>query len=147
MSRAVRFRGVRTRSPLFRGKDRRARGGKRPWFDRKSDHLAALREAPAAARAIVLADKLHNLTSIDIDLREGLPVWTEFHAGRDQVLWYYHASIAVCDGRFPGLPVAATRGLLPPSPRGDRDVPALNGGKPGLLAKKQPCNFFASVAC
>ena len=25
-------------------------------------------------------------------------MWSEFHAGRDQVLWYYHASIAVCAG-------------------------------------------------
>jgi guanosine-3',5'-bis(diphosphate) 3'-pyrophosphohydrolase len=73
-------------------------GRKRPWIDRKSDHLAALRKAPVGARAIVLADKLHNLISIDIDLREGRPVWSEFHAGRDQVLWYYHASIAVCAG-------------------------------------------------
>ena len=48
-------------------------GRKRPWIDRKSDHLAALRKAPVGARAIVLADKLHNLISIDIDLREGSP--------------------------------------------------------------------------
>jgi len=73
-------------------------GRKRAWIDRKSDHLASLREAPAGARAIVLADKLHNLISIDIDLREGRLVWNEFHAGRDQVLWYYHAIIATCAG-------------------------------------------------
>ncbi len=73
-------------------------GRKRPWMDRKSDHLAALQEAPAGARAIVLADKLHNLISIDTDLRAGLPVWHEFHAGRDQVLWYYRAAIATCAG-------------------------------------------------
>jgi len=36
------------------------------------------------------------LISIDIDLREGRLVWNEFHAGRDQVLWYYHAIIATC---------------------------------------------------
>ena len=72
-------------------------GWKRPWIDRKSDHLAALREAPAGARAIVLADKLHNLISIDIDLRE-VAGCNEFHASRDQVLWYYHAIIAVCVG-------------------------------------------------
>ena len=73
-------------------------GRKRPWIDRKRDHIAALREAPAGARAVVLADKLHNLVSIDIDLREGREVWSEFHAGRDQVLWYYHAMIAICAG-------------------------------------------------
>jgi len=36
------------------------------------------------------------LIAIDLDLREGRPVWSDFHADRDQVLWYYHAMIAVC---------------------------------------------------
>src|SRR5947209_7912788 len=40
-----------------------AQGRKRPWIDRKRDHLEALAGAPAAARAVVLADKLHNLVS------------------------------------------------------------------------------------
>ena len=41
-----------------------ATGTKRPWIDRKRDHLAALADAPPDARALVLADKLHNLASI-----------------------------------------------------------------------------------
>lgn len=73
-------------------------GRKRAWIDRKSDHLATLREVPAGARAIVLADKLHNLISIDLDLRAGRAVWNEFHAGRDQVVWYYRTIIATCAG-------------------------------------------------
>ena len=75
-------------------------GRKRPWLDRKSDHLAALKGAPPGARAIVLADKLHNLLSIDIDLREGHPVWDGFHADRERVLWYYRSSIAICVGDY-----------------------------------------------
>jgi len=91
-------------------------GRKRAWIDRKSEHLAALREAPAGARAIVLADKLHNLISIDTDLRAGRPVWNEFHSGRDQVLWYYRAMIAICagdsaDSRLQQL-AASCRGVL-----------------------------------
>ena len=74
------------------------RGQKRTWLDRKRDHLAALREAPGGALAIVLADKLHNLISIQIDLRAGHPVWNDFHAEREQVLWYYQSIIAVCAG-------------------------------------------------
>lgn len=70
-----------------------AQGAKRPWIDRKRDHLAALASAPPDARALVLADKLHNLTSIACDLRDGRPVWSLFNADRAQVLWYYHASI------------------------------------------------------
>ena len=71
-----------------------ADGQKRPWIDRKRDHLAALADAPANARALALADKLHNLLSIARDLADGRPVWSLFHADRKQVMWYYRAAIA-----------------------------------------------------
>jgi (p)ppGpp synthase/HD superfamily hydrolase len=70
-----------------------AQGQARPWIDRKRDHLAALAIAPSEAKAVVLADKFHNLLSIAADLREGRPVWSLFHADRTQVLWYYRAVI------------------------------------------------------
>jgi len=73
-----------------------AQGRKRPWFDRKRDHLLALTGAPATARAVVLADKLHNLLSIQLDLHDGRPVWSTFHADRAQVLRYYRATIERC---------------------------------------------------
>jgi (p)ppGpp synthase/HD superfamily hydrolase len=69
-------------------------GQKRPWEDRKRDHLAALAEAPTEARAIVLADKLHNLVSMVCDLRAGRPVWSLFNAEKARVLWYYEATFA-----------------------------------------------------
>ena len=84
-------------------------GNRRPWIDRKRDHLAALSEAPAEARGIILADKLHNLICIELDLRQGRPVWCEFHAERRQVLWYYRAAIDVCgqgDSRLESLAVS-----------------------------------------
>jgi len=68
----------------------------RPWIDRKRDHIAALADAPMTARAVVLADKLHNLVCIEVDLLQGRPVWSQFHAERNQVLWYYHAVIDRC---------------------------------------------------
>ena len=60
-------------------------------------------EAPTEARAIVLADKLHNLVSIELDLRERRPVWSQFHAEREQVLWYYRAAIDLCGRGDPRL--------------------------------------------
>jgi (p)ppGpp synthase/HD superfamily hydrolase len=69
-------------------------GRKRPWLDRKRDHLAAMTSASLSARAVMLADKLHNLVSIVCDLEDGREVWAHFHAGRELVLWYYHTSIA-----------------------------------------------------
>jgi (p)ppGpp synthase/HD superfamily hydrolase len=75
-----------------------AAGRKRPWIDRKRDHLEALAGAPTATRAVVLADKLHNLMSIELDLDAGCPVWSLFSADRPRVLWYYHAAIDLCAG-------------------------------------------------
>jgi guanosine-3',5'-bis(diphosphate) 3'-pyrophosphohydrolase len=80
-----------------------AQGNKRPWLDRKRDHIAALAGASLAARGVILADKLHNLICIELDLRERRPVWSEFHAGREQVLWYYRAAIDACGDDDPRL--------------------------------------------
>ncbi len=70
-----------------------AGGRKRPWIDRKRDHLAALAGADGSAWAVILADKLHNLTCIELDLTEGRPVWDQFNADRTQVLWYYRTTL------------------------------------------------------
>jgi hypothetical protein len=45
---------------------------------------------------VTLADKLHNLTTIALDLEEGRPVWPLFNAPKDDVLAYYRATIACC---------------------------------------------------
>jgi guanosine-3',5'-bis(diphosphate) 3'-pyrophosphohydrolase len=73
-----------------------AQGNKRPWIDRKRDHIAAMAVAPMEARGVILADKLHNLVTIELDLLDRRPVWSEFHADREHVLWYYRAVIEAC---------------------------------------------------
>ncbi|GAC1300309.1 MAG: HD domain-containing protein [Isosphaeraceae bacterium] len=78
-------------------------GRKRPWADRKKDHLDSLAKAPTEAKGVVLADKLHNLAAILIDLADGRDVWSLFNAPRDQVLWYYRASIELCGQGDPRL--------------------------------------------
>lgn len=90
------------------------RGEHRPWAERKRDHLAALAAAPVEARAIVLADKLHNLTSIRFDLEAGRPVWSLFNAGRKDVLANYRASIETLSHSEPKLDAlsAACREVL-----------------------------------
>jgi (p)ppGpp synthase/HD superfamily hydrolase len=88
-----------------------AQGRKRPWIDRKRDHLEALREAPVAARAVILADKLHNLVSIELDLREGRSVWPSFNAERAQVLWYYRTTLAQLGPGDPRLEALAAHAL------------------------------------
>jgi guanosine-3',5'-bis(diphosphate) 3'-pyrophosphohydrolase len=78
-------------------------GRKRAWIDRKTDHLRALHDAPPEARAVFLADKLHNLTSIACDLNEGRDVWSLFNAERERVLWYYRAAVQQFGSGLPEL--------------------------------------------
>jgi len=80
-----------------------AQGRKRPWIDRKRDHLDALESAPVEARAIILADKLHNLASIAFDLDRGLDVWSAFNADQERVFWYYEATLRLCGAGDPRL--------------------------------------------
>ena len=70
-----------------------AEGKKRAWEDRKRDHLEALQAAPIEAKAIVLADTLHNLKSMAADLEEGPELWQRFNASKEQVLGYARAKV------------------------------------------------------
>lgn len=79
-------------------------GAKRPWEDRKRDHLEHLQNSPFGARAIALADKLHNLLSIIYDLEhDGPGVWGRFNALPDRLMWYYRAMLKACDRGEPEL--------------------------------------------
>jgi guanosine-3',5'-bis(diphosphate) 3'-pyrophosphohydrolase len=86
-----------------------AQGRKRPWIDRKRDHLDAMAGATVDARGVALADKLHNLLSIALDLGDGRPVWSSFNAGRDEVLWYYRTMVDRLGRGDPRLETLASR--------------------------------------
>ena len=77
----------------------------RPWHDRKQDYVSNLREAPPGAIAISLADKLHNLWTINESLDSGVDLFGEtskpsvFSAGRRDQLWFYRAVLKVAASR------------------------------------------------
>jgi len=52
-------------------------GRRRSWEERKADYLAHLRTATPAAVAISLADKLHNLWTINQSLQVGIDVFAD----------------------------------------------------------------------
>lgn len=89
-------------------------GRKRPWPDRKRDHVEAVARSSDDARAVVLADKLHNLISLQLDLAEGRPVWSSFNAPRSDVLSYYEKMLCACESDDPRVDrlVRECRGLL-----------------------------------
>jgi (p)ppGpp synthase/HD superfamily hydrolase len=70
-------------------------GAKRPWKDRKLDHLGVIRDASVAAKAVALADKLHNLGTMQMDHREqGDLFWSRFNASKQEIVWYHTEMIA-----------------------------------------------------
>lgn len=67
---------------------------KPPWRGRKEAYVEHARHAPAPARLVSAADKLHNARSILADLRVlGEGFWELFTGGRDGTLWYYRALV------------------------------------------------------
>ncbi len=74
-----------------------ASGNKRPWRVRKEEHLDRLRTGSWEARALTLADKLHNLGGMLFDLDNGMDdIWSRFNASREEVLWYHHGVLDLC---------------------------------------------------
>lgn len=70
---------------------------KPPWKARKEKYLAELRDLPVndlgrKVLRVSLADKLHNVRSIRLDMYSvGEEIWTRFRGGRDGSLWYYRS--------------------------------------------------------
>jgi (p)ppGpp synthase/HD superfamily hydrolase len=74
-------------------------GAKRAWEDRKREHLAQIDEASFGARAISLADKLHNLETMLLDLSTGSIRFGAFRAPAERVVWYYGEMIERAAGK------------------------------------------------
>ena len=72
-------------------------GRRRTWQERKDEHLQHIAAEPWEARAIVLADKLHNLGSMVADLAAGQELWARFNSPRERILWYYREMIAAAE--------------------------------------------------
>lgn len=77
-----------------------AHGQYRTWQARKEDYVAHLSQAPAAAVAISLADKWHNLWTINESLARGInmfeaaPGRKRLSAGPAQQQWFHRAVLA-----------------------------------------------------
>ena len=78
------------------------------WRPRKEAYIDSLASKPARSLAVSLADKIHNASAINADLRAvGEAVWDRFTGGRDGTLWYYRALASAFSRLVPG--VAARR--------------------------------------
>ena len=94
---------VETVSEPKRGPD----GRMLPWKQRKDRYVQALAEGPLGAAAISLADKLHNLWTMNEGLAAGCDIFARtrypdgsprgLSAGPDQQRWYFSAVLAATE--------------------------------------------------
>ncbi len=74
------------------------------WHPRKEAYIASLAHKPARSLAVSLADKTHNATAINADLRaHGEAVWSRFTGGKSGTLWYYRALATAFRAHAPGI--------------------------------------------
>ena len=87
-------------------------GVKLPWEVRKAEHRARLTVAEPAARALALADRLHNLRCLEADLTAGVDAWALFNAPRERWLEVTRETVAAlrCE-RTAALADACVRAL------------------------------------
>lgn len=80
-------------------------GEKRSWRDRKQDHIQVMQQATLGARAIELADKLHNLEAMLFDLQteDRHEFWGHFGASPGEIVQYYHSMIEAAGQSDPQL--------------------------------------------
>jgi (p)ppGpp synthase/HD superfamily hydrolase len=79
---------------------------KPPWRERKEGYLRRLRSADAGVRLVSLSDKVHNARSLLLDYRrQGEALWSRFHVGREEQLWYQRSLVEVFRQGPPAAPV------------------------------------------
>ncbi|MBI1325266.1 HD domain-containing protein [bacterium] len=85
-------------------KKRTESGQKRPWIDRKRDHIRHLRHSGRNVRGVALADQRQNLESVLDDGKLGEPgFWAAFNASPGDYLEYHRRRLAACRGDEPGI--------------------------------------------
>jgi (p)ppGpp synthase/HD superfamily hydrolase len=74
------------------------------WRPRKEAYIASLASKPVRSLEVSLADKTHNASAINADLRaHGAAVWDRFTGRKDGSLWYYRALADAFAVLVPGL--------------------------------------------
>lgn len=80
-------------------------GKMRTWRERKADYIENIRRAIPGAVAISLADKLHNLWSINESLARGMDLFGDpelpetLNAGPEDQLWFYSEVLEVAESQ------------------------------------------------
>jgi (p)ppGpp synthase/HD superfamily hydrolase len=60
-----------------------------PWEEKKEKYIKTVRAGSEGAKAVAVADKIHNLESLLLAYSEqGPELWKKFNRGKEQKLWF-----------------------------------------------------------
>lgn len=60
-----------------------------PWEDKKKQYVETVRKGSEAAKAVAVADKIHNLESLLIAYeKQGPDLWKRFNRGKEDKVWF-----------------------------------------------------------
>jgi hypothetical protein len=77
----------------------------RPWKDRKTDYLTTLAGAGDRCVAVSLADKIHNLWTMNASLDAGIDIFTSgegrkgLSAGLDDQVWFFGSILEIAEAQ------------------------------------------------
>jgi (p)ppGpp synthase/HD superfamily hydrolase len=59
------------------------------WEEKKKKYIETVRNGPEGAKAVCVADKIHNLESLLIAyIEQGPKLWQKFNRGKEKKLWF-----------------------------------------------------------
>ena len=66
------------------------------WEDKREKYIEAVRQAPEGAKAISVADKIHNARSFMAGYEaQGKDMWKNFNRSRDKKVWFEEAMLTM----------------------------------------------------
>ncbi len=66
------------------------------WEERKKNYIEAVRQGSDEAKAVSIADKIHNVESmLNAYAKEGDVLWQKFSRGKDKQLWFEEEMLAM----------------------------------------------------
>ena len=67
-----------------------------PWEAKKQKYVETVRNSSEGAKAVAVADKIHNMESLMIAYAEQGPrLWKRFNRGREQKIWFENEVLAM----------------------------------------------------
>ena len=72
-----------------------------PWEEKKKKYVESVRNGSEGAKAVAIADKIHNLESLLMAYEEqGTSIWKRFNRGKEQKIWFENEVLKMLKGTW-----------------------------------------------